>query len=379
MATLDDVRTLIEQQGTQFTDFQTRIDRDLDSLGKDLAQLQLAAGRPDQSERLGRSLGVTRALTDALRKAALGDDREIKAMTVGSDPEGGFLVIPAMDNVVRQIRDVVSPLSSLVRTVTLDSGGEFLAPYFRGTLDSGWTGENDTRSETNTVAAGEHRITLHEVYANPKVSQKLLDVANYDIGQLLLDQIAHGLASAEATAFHSGDGVARPYGFASVTTSSSDDASRTWGQVQHIPTTKSGAFASVAPTDALMDTVAALAPQYRPNAKWVMSRTTANAVRKLKDSTGVSLWTPLLMGAQSLELLGFPVVVSDNVPAIAASSLSIWFGDWQQAYTAIRQPGIKLLRDPYTTKGQVFFYAYQRVGGGLVDTNALKCIKFATS
>ncbi|MCL4748262.1 MAG: phage major capsid protein, partial [Burkholderiaceae bacterium] len=211
--THQEVMAALERYDTTWKDWKAKTDSDLDSLGKTLADVQLAAGRP-RFGAAGGTHGEAKALHKALIEfARSGDECELKAMTAGDDSSGGYLVVPVMDQAVRQIRDQVSPLSAHVRNVPLETGGEFRMPYFRGTLDSGWVAESESRPETSTLPAGEHAIALHEVYAAPKVSQKLLDTATYDVGSILIEQIAHGLASAEAVAIHTGNGVGRPRGF----------------------------------------------------------------------------------------------------------------------------------------------------------------------
>jgi len=373
---LSEVKDVILAQGRQIEAWQADESKRIDELFEELKAMK----RPNLGSGGGGGPSSDRkALNDAVRRAALGDDTGIKALSASSGPDGGYLVVPTMDDAVRQIRALVSPLSALVRNIDVTTGDEVLLPYFRGTLDTGWSAENSTRDETATPDAGLHRIALHEVYANPKVSQKLLDVANYDVGAMLVDQIAHGLAQAEASAIHIGNGVGRPRGFTTYSTAATADATRTWGVIEHIATGADGAFHTTK-TDALVQAVDALAPQYRPNARWVMNRATAGVVRRLKESgTDRYLWEPSVQAGQPDYLLGYPVTISDDVPSIASGSLSVWFGDWQQAYCTVRMPGMRLLRDPYSTKGQVFFYTYARVGGGLIDSNAIKAVKFATT
>lgn len=380
-ATLAEIKSIIVEQDKRAEGWVNKVNERLDFVEKNLEETLVAKNRPSLSGAARDTAGYTRKLGTAMRKAALGDDAEIKSMSAGSDPDGGYLVIPAMDSMVRQIRDIISPLSGLVRNVDLDSGSEMLLPYSKGTLPTGWTGESDSRPNTGTVGVGEHRIALCEVYANPQISQKLLDTANYDVGAILTDQITHGLAAAEAEALHNGDGILRPRGFTTIATSTDDDASRAFDTIQYVPTGSAGAFAASTASGVLLDVIAALKPQYRANAKWFMSRATASTLWKIKigSTDDRPMWQQSIQAGQPASLFGYPVVISDNVPAIAGGSLSIWFGDWQQAYTTIRMPGIKLLRDPYTTKGQVNFYAYARVGGMVTNCEAVKVLKFAAS
>ncbi len=55
------------------------------------------------------------------------------------------------------------------------------------------------------------------------------------------------------------------------------------------------------------------------------------------------------------------------------------FGDFQRGYLIVERSGLKLLRDPYTSKPNVVFYAYRRVGGGLADCDAIRALKVSTS
>lgn len=381
---MQDATEMLGRLGDEWATFRKRseskVDKmsaDLDSLAHDLAQVQLKAGRPNMGGG-GSGAVESKALGQAMLKAFRGDDREIKAMSAGNDAEGGFLIVPQMDRQIRLIREQVSPLSTLARTIELTEGGEALLPRVNGTIPTGWVGENDTRAVTDSLPAGLDRIVLHEVYAMPTVTQKLLDISTYDVGSLLIDQIGHGLAAAEDLALHTGNGTARPRGFATHTTSATADASRTWGEIQHIPTGASGAWHTTY-ADPLFDMVAALAPQYRANAKWLMSRATLATIRKFKANTADYVFRPGLVAGEADTLLGFPIVLSENVATIAANSLSIFFGDFREAYAIIRMPGLRLLRDPYSTKGQVAFYAYQRVGGGVVNFDAIKALKFSAT
>lgn len=377
---ISEIKAAVVAQGTQITEWQKKQDARFADLEREVDEVLKKAGRPSNPAATGDTKsGDQSRLAGALRKAFQGDEGEIKAMSVGSDPDGGYLVVPQLDSVVRQIREQVSPMSALVRQIVVERGDAAVLPFIRGTLASAWVGELDARPNTDTLPVGENRIALHEHYTCPAVSQKLLDTSNYEVGSIIVEQIAHGLAVSEATALLTGDGVGKPRGIATYATAATADDTRAWGTVQHIATGAAGAWHTTK-FDPLFDAVAALQPAYRQNARWMMSRATLASIRKMKEaSTDRYLLEPNLQSGEAWQLLGFPVVINDAVPTIATNSLSVWFGDFQQAYAVIRQPGIKLLRDPYTTKGQVKFYAYSRVGGDLINSEAVKCLKFAST
>jgi HK97 family phage major capsid protein len=69
----------------------------------------------------------------------------------------------------------------------------------------------------------------------------------------------------------------------------------------------------------------------------------------------------------------------EDMPDIAANSLSVAFGDFQRGYLIVDRAGVTVLRDPYSAKPYVLFYTTKRVGGGVQDYDAIKLLKFAVS
>ena len=261
-----------------------------------------------------------------------------------------------------------------IMTVTADA--------IEGMLDlgepaAGWVAEVEARSETASPQVGLWRIPVHELFAEPRVSQKLLDDANFDIEAWLAQKLAEKFARAESAAFVSGSGVGMPRGFTTYPTAATGDASRPWGTLQHVATGVNGDFAASDPADDLIELTYALKAGYRMGATWVMARATAAEVRKLKDETsGQYLWQPGLAAGSPASLLGYPVVEAEDMPALDDGSLSIAFGNFREGYAIADRLGIRLLRDPYTAKPQVKFYTTKRVGGDVLDFDAVKLLKF---
>jgi HK97 family phage major capsid protein len=377
MADMTEVMNLIQNQDQAWKSFHENTDRRIGAIESTIDDLSKKAGRPGVARGAAPD---TERLSAAIRAfATKGDDRELKGMTTTSDPSGGYLVVPEWDRAVRLIRDRVSPLSSLCREVVLTEGTEFKLPYTRSVLTGTWVSETDSRGVTADPEFGEHSIPLREVYVSPQISQMLLDQAHYPIDSVLTDLIAHGLAVTEATALHVGNGVGQPRGVLTYATAATADATRALGTVEHVATGVSGAFAAVNPVDVLMQTLGRLAPQYRQRAVWVMPRTVAATLQTFKDGAGGFLWQRGLALGQPDSLLGFPVAIDDSMPDASANSLSIMFGDLQAAYCIVRTPGLRLLRDPYTVKGSVAFYAFSRIGGAVIDDRAIKFVKFGTA
>ena len=214
----------------------------------------------------------------------------------------------------------------------------------------------------------------------PSATQKVLEDAVLDLESWLAMKVADKFARGENAAFVSGNGILKPMGILSYTMSSNPDSSRAWSQWQYVATGTSAGFGTTTNgTDKLIDLIYSLKAGYRNNARFFMSRGTVGAVRKLKDGQGNYIWQPALTAGQPSSLMGFPLVEGEDMPAIAADSYSIGFGDFAEAYTIVDRVGTSVLRDPYTTKGSVLFYSRKRTGGGAVNFEAAKFLKFGTS
>jgi len=100
-------------------------------------------------------------------------------------------------------------------------------------------------------------------------------------------------------------------------------------------------------------------------------------VRKMKDGDGTYLWQPATAPGEAPTLMGFPMAESEDMPDIASNSYSLAFGDFRRGYLIVDRIGIRVLRDPYSSKPYVLFYTTKRVGGGVQDFEAIKLLKFA--
>jgi HK97 family phage major capsid protein len=218
---------------------------------------------------------------------------------------------------------------------------------------------------------------MGELYANPAASQAMLDDAGFDVERWLGEEIGREFARAEGVAFVTGDGVNKPRGFLSNPVAATGDATRAFGTLQFITSGAAGNFAAAAPQDRLVDLVHALAAPYRQGATWVMNSATLARVRKFKTSDGAFIWQPALSADQPQTLLGYPVMEVDAMPDVAADSLAIAFGNFRAGYLIAQRRDTTVLKDPYSNKPYVHFYATRRVGGTLLDSRAIKLMRFS--
>jgi len=312
------------------------------------------------------------ALNTYIRK----DDRglsadEMKALSVGTDPDGGYVVHPDMSGRIVQKVFETSPMRAYA-SIQVISTDALEGLFDLNEASSGWVGETDARSETNTPELGKWRIPVHELYAKPKATQKLLDDASINMEQWLANKVSEKFARDEANAFCVGNGVNKPRGFLTYASGSTLP-----GTIQRFDTGADGAFAA-APNgaDVLLNALYGLKQQYRANATWFMNRAAAGLVRKLKDQDGAYVWSPGIAAGQPASLLGYPVASFEDMPDPATDSLSIAVGDMREAYQIVDRVGIRTLRDPYSAKPYIEFYTTKRVGGDIVNFEAINLIEF---
>jgi len=392
MSEIQEITRMVEDQGKAFDAYTTKQVARIDNIENVLGQLEAKMGRPDNPN-AGNTADVQPAEAKTLRAAVTallaGDQSkannlfiEAKAMSVDSDPSGGYVVHSLISSGMTKVMAEISPLYRLARKVPLTEGAAFEEPVDKESAEANWVSERQSRTDTATPDLAMFRVDLHEICAMPKATQKLIDVASIDVLEWLRSKVGDAFAVKEGSAFHSGDGVGKPRGLLTYPTAATSDATRAWGTFEHIATGASGAFptssTSVNPADVLVDVTGALKAQYRAGASWLMNRKTAAAVRKLKDAEGRHVWVDSLVAGQPSLLLGYPVEIDEDMPDIGADKLAIAFGNFEKAYTIVEQPGAKFLTDPYTDKPNVRLFAYRRVGGGVNNTEAVKFLKFGS-
>lgn len=382
---LSEIKNILDQQGESFSTKMAEVEARLD-------ELQLKAQRPGGWGSGGgpSNAAEIKQLDRALRAWAAGDQAkfeaamvEAKAMSAGNDPSGGYFVHPYMSSQLTQVMAEISPVYRLARRIPMESGASFEEIVDNEDAGAHWVTETGPRNDTATPKVKKFVVELHEIYAQPKATQKLIDTSSYDVVNWLLGKVGDAFAMAEGVAFHSGDGVGKPRGFLSYPMATTADATRPWGTLQYIVTGVSGAFptssTTVNPADVLVDVQSALRAQYRAGAVWLMNSATAGVVRKLKDAEGRHVWVDSLQQGQPPLLLGHPVEIDEAMPNIGADQFAIAFGNLQRAYTIVEMPGLRFLSDPFTQKPYVKLFNYRRVGGGCNNTEAIKLLKFGTA
>lgn len=301
---------------------------------------------------------------------------ETKAMSAGSNADGGYLVPTELEHEIGQRLAAISPIRAIA-SVREISGGVYKKPFMTAGPATGWVGETDSRTQTTSPTLDALSFPAMELYAMPAATATLLDDSAVNIDEWIASEVELTFAVQEGAAFVNGDGSSKPKGFLQYDTVA--NTSWAWGKLGHVASGTSAAFPEDDPSDLLVDTIYALKAGYRQNGTFVMNRKTQAAIRKFKDTGGSYLWQPPAQAGGRASLMTFPLVEAEDMPDIGANSLSIAFGDFRRGYLIVDRLGVRVLRDPYSAKPYVLFYTTKRVGGGVQDFDAIKLVKFAAS
>ena len=400
---LTEIKTLLEQQAEVWGEFTKKNDEllaakaegkavadlqatvetlnaALTKLDTELLSVQKKAVRSTAGEQLSEAQQDHKAaFKKYLRK---GNDNGLlelqqKAMNTGSDPDGGYLVLPEMDKTIDRVAGVMSAMYSLANVVTIGT-----ARYEKLVKTSGMAmrrvADGATGGETTEPKYAKIAIEVFTAEVEPWVYNETLEDAFIDLEADLATEAGIGFAEGAAAEYITGNGVGKAQGITAYT--NVINTSWAWGKIGYIPSGLSAGFAASNPSDKLISLQHALKAQYRPGAVWLVNDATLGIMRQMKDGSGsFYLWNPDPAGGFGGRFLGSPVYVDDNMPDIAAGSFSVAYGNFQRGYTIVNRTGVSLIRDNITSKGVTKMNFRKRFGAGIVSYEAIKLLKFSTS
>lgn len=282
------------------------------------------------------------------------------AMLTTPDANGGYLLPNPMREAIVDVVRKSNPIAQLATVITMAKPGTFEVELPRKATATvgGWVAETAARPATDAPTLAQNKLTAHEWYANPQVTQSFIDaVAGAE--QLLIDDIAATFTATFGGALAAGDGNGKPAG---LFTGSS------------FYSTKLSSTADSLDAQQILDAYFALPSQYLPNAAWVANGATVAALSALVWPNMAD--TPLVnFNDGEPTILGKRVVISDDAPAIGSGKFPLAFGDISRGYVVGIHSNISVLRDPFTNKPYVGFYATGRAGGTHWDPNAVLLLK----
>lgn len=276
----------------------------------------------------------------------------------GADEDGGVMITPTLSKQIISMLNQKSVMRQIASVEKISTRSLDII-YEEGDFAAGWVAETANRDATDTTKLKRKSIHAHEIYAQPKATQSLIDDTEVNIENWLTERVADSFIKLENEAFVTGDGTNKPNGFLL------ND------KVEKID---SGSAVNV---EMLLNLINSLDDGYLANASFIMNRKTLSLIQGLKDEEGRFIWNQSLANPLQQTIFGIPVVVSSYMPDVEMDNLAIALGDFKSAYKIVDRAGINLMRDPFTEKPFVKFYAVKRVGGDVVNPFAIKLAKFA--
>lgn len=354
----------LETINAALTELQTAVD--------DQAKIQAAAklGNGGVIGDIQSDPEYTAAFKAHMRKGEKAPGDMQAAMSRGTDADGGYLAPIEWDRTIGEKLKRISPMRQESRVITISVAG-FKKYFGDRNVGSGWVGETASRPATSTPQIGTLDFIPGELYANPAITQQLLDDAAVDLEQWLGSEVDTEFNRQEGIAFLGGDGLNKPYGVLTYVTGAANAARHPYGAIKALGSQAAAAFTG----DGLLDVMYDLPSEFAANAKWHMNRLSVGTARKLKDGQGNYLWQPSYASGQPQTLAGAPVVEYPDMPLVAAGNIAALFGDMEATYLVIDRVGIRILRDPYTNKPFVHFYTTKRVGGGVHNPEPMRAVK----
>lgn len=376
---LDTVRTEMKElkvDSSRFGELDTRQDSilaDFDKLQEKMEAIQTAVNRNETSgdAKTDDAANEYKEAFDLYLKTA--DESKLQAMeskllSVGSDPDGGYVAPAEMAAMVAKIIYESSPIRN-VANVMPTSKKEVHIMVDKDEAGAEWVSEQGTNTNSKTPQFGKIIIPVHKMATEPQATEEILGDAAMDMEGWLAGKVANKFARTENAAFVTGNGTGKPRGF---TTYSSGT---TWGKIEQVTT----AASTVLDELDLIELMGALKDGYLPGATWAFSRQTNKVIRKLQDSNGNFLFT----GQDLIDntLFGYAITRMEDMAkpssgsTYTAAALPVAFGNFGEAYTIVDREGLNVIRDPYTSKGFIKFYTTRRVGGDITNFEAIKLLK----
>jgi HK97 family phage major capsid protein len=287
---------------------------------------------------------------------------ESRAQSVGTNTAGGFTVPPGFLQKITDALKAYGGMLGVSNVISTDSGQSLVWPSADDTGNTGAILAENAPITAQDITFGQKTLLAY-MYTSKLVlvSYQLLQDSAFDLNAWLPGKFAQRLGRILNAHFTNGTGAgAQPVGL-----------------VPNLTTGKTGATGQTLTVagDDLIDLIHSVDPAYRnANSKFMLADTSIKVVRKLKDTTGQYLWQPGLTAGSPDTLLGYGVVINQDMPVMAANAKSIAFGDFNAAYVIrrVQDVQVKRLEERYADALQVGFFSFCRYDGTVDDTNAAK-------
>jgi HK97 family phage major capsid protein len=306
------------------------------------------------------------------------NDVEMKLLQVSIDPDGGYLVTPDLGGrIVKKVYETTPTRQIFSVNNTSKDKVEGIEDLGEG--GCAYSGERNQSGNTTTPQIEKWEIPIASYDTEPKATSNLLDDADRDVEGWLADKVSNKFGRFESNEHLNGvGGATKIRGLFQYDTAVDSGSGVSWGSIGYIVTGVNGDFAASNPADKIFDLIGLLKDAYLANAAFLTRRSVVTKMRKFKDSQGNYLWQPsLVIGAPEM-FGGYPIRRGEDVPGLSDNGFSMAFGDFKETYTIFDRQGFRVIRDHLTEKPYVKFWTSKRSGGGVINFESAKFLKFST-
>lgn len=350
-------RSMTPEEKTQFDTIKAKVEE----LNTDISNYETLAN--EERSLADKSKPVDKKLTNEELRNYIRTG-EARSLSTAVPADGGYTVIPELDKeIMRQLSDE-SEMRAIC-TVKKIGSNEYKKLVSVGGAIVNHGEEGTARTETATPNLEEVSIKLYPIYAYPKTTQEILDFSDLDVLSWLTDEIKDTFVETEEIDLISGNGTKKAKGFLSYPQAVQSDKERPFGTLEKMTT-------NAITADSLIDLLFKLKKKYRKNAVWVMNSNTAATLQKLKNGNGDYIWRDGLKAGDPDMLFGKPVHYLENMNDKGAV---VAVGDFKRGYYIVdHETGVRTRPDNITEPGFYKVHTDKYLGGGLVDSNAIKIL-----
>lgn len=284
-------------------------------------------------------------------------------MSTTTSSEGGFTVPQQWATTTLDALKAYGGMRSVSDVIRTSGFGQMNFPTSDGTAEVGEIIAENASATGADIAFGTKSLVCYKYSSKiVAVPWELMQDSAVDVEGLVRSRLITRLGRITNTHFTTGTGTGQPTGVVTAATVGVTAANAT-SQVTSIT------------YDSVVDLVHSIDPAYRMsgNCKFMMNDASVKVLRKIKDGQSRPIFVPGyevgVPGGAPDTLLGYPIVINQDVAVMAASAKSILFGDF--SFYKIRDAmDVTLFRfddSPYASKGQVGFLGWLRSGGNLID------------
>lgn len=260
--------------------------------------------------------------------------------------DNGAVIPQTIANKIIDTVKQVAPIYAL--TTKFNVKGKLQFPVAKNAITTGYQTEF-TDIASSAVGFDNVELDGYLIGALSKVSVSLINNAQFDIVGYVVNKIAQSIAE-----FLEKELIVGATKIKGIT-----DTSYEGKGVVKVETATKGKLTA----DDLIDTQAALKMNVQDGCAWLMNQAMLTKVRKLTDNNGQYILNPDLRTGFGYELLGKPVMISDETPAD-----TVVYGDWSAMYVNIHEDiNIRQLNEVYAAQHGVGFVAWAELDAKLVE------------